>query len=202
MWAIKHFWPYLYGHPCEVLTDYSALTSLLNTPQPSRKLAWWGMAIQELDIKIRHRPGRTNVNADALSRAPLDFEGTEIRREAPGVVAALEQDIDLSLMQKQDPDLAEMVTYLETGILPTDNSRGRQVALTSSQYVVEDQVLYRVEPDDSLRLIPPTSRRKHLFEEAHGGVFRAHLVKVYSKLCCHFWWYGMRTNISRWMPCL
>ena len=39
VWAIKHFRPYLYGHSCEVFTDHSALTSLLNTPQPSGKLA-------------------------------------------------------------------------------------------------------------------------------------------------------------------
>ena len=30
---------YLYGRRCEVYTDHSALTSLLNTPQPSGKLA-------------------------------------------------------------------------------------------------------------------------------------------------------------------
>ena len=33
VWAIKHFRPYLYGHSCEVF-NHSALTSLLNTPQP------------------------------------------------------------------------------------------------------------------------------------------------------------------------
>ena len=67
-----HFRPYSYGYACEVYTDHSALTSLLNTPQPSGKLARWGMAIQELDIKIRHRSGCSNANADALSRAPLE----------------------------------------------------------------------------------------------------------------------------------
>ena len=39
VWAVKHFRPYLYGHRCEVFTNHSALTSLLNTPQPSGKLA-------------------------------------------------------------------------------------------------------------------------------------------------------------------
>ena len=71
VWAIKHFRPDLYGHPCEDFSDHSALTSLLNTARPSGKLARWGMAIQELDLKIRHRPGRNKNNADALSRAPL-----------------------------------------------------------------------------------------------------------------------------------
>ena len=57
VWAVKHFRPYIYGHPCEVYTDHEALKSLLNKPQPSGKLARWGMAIQELDLKILHRSG-------------------------------------------------------------------------------------------------------------------------------------------------
>ena len=54
--------PYLYAHPCELYTDHAALTALLNNPQPSGKLARWGMAIQELNIQIR-----SNTNANALS---------------------------------------------------------------------------------------------------------------------------------------
>ena len=38
-WAVKHFRPYLYGHQCDIYTDHEALKSLLNTPQPSGKLA-------------------------------------------------------------------------------------------------------------------------------------------------------------------
>ena len=65
VWAVRHFRPYLYG------TDHVALKSLLNTPQPSGKLARWGMALQEMDLTILHRSGKGNVNADVLSRFPL-----------------------------------------------------------------------------------------------------------------------------------
>jgi len=49
--------------------DHEALKSLLNNPQPSGKLARWGMTIQELDACILHWSGKHNSNADALSRA-------------------------------------------------------------------------------------------------------------------------------------
>ena len=62
VWAVKHFQPYLYGHHCDIYTDHEALKSLLNTPQPSGKLARWGMAIQELDLRILHCTGKSNVN--------------------------------------------------------------------------------------------------------------------------------------------
>jgi len=71
VWAVKHFRTYLYGHQCDIYTDHEALKSLLNTPQPSGKLARCGMAIQELDVQILHRSGKHNANTDALSRAPV-----------------------------------------------------------------------------------------------------------------------------------
>ena len=77
VWAVKHFRHYLYGHTCEVYTDHEALKALLNTPRPSGKLARWGMALQELDLKIFYRPGKGNSNADALSRSPLPETGSE-----------------------------------------------------------------------------------------------------------------------------
>ncbi len=58
VWAVKHFRPYLYGHKCEVFTNHEALKSLLNTPHPSGKLARWGLALQELELDFRYRPGR------------------------------------------------------------------------------------------------------------------------------------------------
>ena len=71
VWAVKQFRHYLYGQRCEVITDHQPLKSLLRTPHPSGKLARWGLALQELDLEIRYRPGRQNAVADALSRAPL-----------------------------------------------------------------------------------------------------------------------------------
>ena len=54
-------------HQCDVYTDHEALKSLLNTPQPSGKLAHWGVAIQELDYRL----GGKNQNADAASHEPV-----------------------------------------------------------------------------------------------------------------------------------
>ena len=71
VWAVKHFRHYLYGHHCHVFTDHEPLKSLLNTPHPSGKLARWGLALQEVDIVIYYRPGKSNVSADSLSRYPV-----------------------------------------------------------------------------------------------------------------------------------
>ncbi len=72
VWAVKYFRPYILGYPCMVFTDHAACLSLLGSQHPSGKLARWAMAIQEMDLTIKHRAGKKNGNADALSRVPRD----------------------------------------------------------------------------------------------------------------------------------
>ena len=200
VWAVKHFRPYLYGHACEVYTDHSALTSLLNTLQPSGKLARWGMAIQELDITIHHRAGSSNGNADALSRAALDPDESVTQSGPDGVVANLGQEVDLAMLQRQDEELMVMIDFLETGLLPSEEKLAKKTAMVAPQYTMEDGVLYHVEADGTVRLIPPVTHREHLFEQAHSGVFGSHLseAKVYSELRRHYWWERMRGDVSKW----
>lgn len=141
VWAVKDFRAYLYGHQCTVYTDHIALKSLLNTPQPSGKLARWGMALQELDLTIVHRSGKHNSNADALSRCPLP-DSTE-QNPTEEVVAAITrspagadgEEESLSVLQRRNDKLAPIIKFLEDGVLPAEDKSARKIALTSSQYM-------------------------------------------------------------------
>ena len=77
--------------------------------------------------------------------------------------------------------------YLENKILPQDEGRARELVLGSSSYQLLYGILYHVEPDKSLRLIPPHHDREHLFQEAHSGIFGAHLkdAKIHGELSKH-----------------
>ena len=61
-------------------------------------------------------------------------------------------------------------------------------------------MLFHVETNGTLRVIPSEGSREDLFQQAHGGVFGAHLreAKVYSELQHHYWWPGMRADIGCW----
>ena len=148
------------------------------------------MAIQELDIRIYHHAGKHNSNADTLSRSPL-LQPPDAGGEDVGVVAAVGHDLP------EEAALSEIITFLETGVLPEDN---KLTSITQSQYTLEEGILYRVEPDGSLRVIPPEKRREELFRTAHAGAFGAHLrdAKVFSELRHHFWWPGMCTDVTPW----
>ena len=205
VWAVKHFRPYLYGQKCIVYTDHQALKALLNTPQPSGKLARWGMVLQDLDLTIEYRPGRSNANADALSRYPLLT--TEDENQTSEVVAAIQAENRIPMesntlpeLQRADEELAPIIRYLEDSSLPEDDAIARRIVLASPRYVIEDHVLYRVEDDSTLRVVPPSNHRRRLFDEIHAGAFGAHLgdVKVHSVLRRHYWWSGMRSDVTKW----
>ena len=227
VWAIKHFRPYLYGHTCNLYTDHEALKSLLNTPHPSGKLARWGLAIQELDLHIHYRPGRLNQAADALSRLPVSEENATpvaTAQDGEGMVSqvsegnstsvATAQDgegmesqvstktvcMPLSSRQEQDGDLKRIRDYLLNNELPPDEKKAREIVLQRSEFEMVEGVLYHVEKDKTLRVVPPLQDRRELFESAHGGVFGGHLgsAKVHGQLARYYWWFGMRQDIIKW----
>ena len=186
-----------------MFTDHEALKSLLNTPHPSGKLARWGLALQELDLEILYRPGRVNANADALSQAPLAWTSCPY-----GIVAALSTpqatakggEPALGERQLSDSELQPILEYLTEGKLPEEDKLARVITLTQSHYTTVDGILYRVQPDGTLRIVPPVSDRESLFKEAHSGAFAGHLrdAKVYGELARHYWWPKMRSDILRW----
>ena len=106
----------------------------------------------------------------------------------------------LSKRQHQDPDLKDMIAYLETGELLCENKRAREILLSQSQFIVLDDVLHHIETDKTLRVVPPVVDQQKLLSEAHKGTFLGHLraAKMHGQLSRHYWWPGMRKNITHW----
>jgi len=86
------------------------------------------------------------------------------------------------------------------GTLPKDERKAKELAITQTQYEIMDDVLYHVEADKTLRVIPPRPDHETLFHGAHDGAFGGHLknAKVHSELSRHYWLRGMRTDIIQW----
>ena len=73
VWAIQHFWAYLYGHKVTMVTDHSAIKAILDKPNSNSKHArWWLKVFGGIGyLKIIHRPGCENIGADEPSRNPV-----------------------------------------------------------------------------------------------------------------------------------
>ena len=155
VWAVH---AYLYGHEVLVITDHSAVKAMLETPSPSGKHAWWwtkvfGSRVKHLQIK--HRPGRENTGADALSWNPLAStpeKPTDGEVQIAQVKASDLNDISMSQLldmppakndatcltccmdkeQEKNPDISFMIKFLETGVLPDNKHLAKKIAAQAS----------------------------------------------------------------------
>ena len=71
---------------------------------PSSKLARWAMYIHELNLKIQHRPGKSNLVADALSRHPLPV--ADMLHVVADARVEDAPENDSAKLQQQDDELA------------------------------------------------------------------------------------------------
>ena len=70
-WALTdQFYEYLYGNSFEVYTDNNPLTYVLTTAKLDACGQRWVSAIAPMNFNLHYKPGRTNIDADSLSRLP------------------------------------------------------------------------------------------------------------------------------------
>ena len=70
VWGVQHFRAYLQGKKFILVTDHQPLRWLTENKELRGKYARWAMILQEYDFEVIHRPGKTQQNADGLSRNP------------------------------------------------------------------------------------------------------------------------------------
>jgi transposase InsO family protein len=70
-YCVSHFRPYLYGRRFTLVTDHQPLVWLHKVKDPTSRLARWRLKLEEYDYTVVYKAGKTNKNADALSRNPL-----------------------------------------------------------------------------------------------------------------------------------
>ena len=209
VWAVKHFRPYILGYPCTVYTGHAACLSLLSSRNPSTKLARWALTIQEMDLKIKHRSGKKNANADALSRNPvneettvlsLDVDDSNDSREEAVPPEAQRQFDDIKQEQRSDSDLLLLIEYLETGKLPADEQTSKKIVTESPRFGLIDGVLYFEYPSCPHQwcIVVPKHLQQKLVE-AHSGQFAGHFAekKVYDRIRRYYWWKGIRSDVRR-----
>ena len=57
VWAVQYFRKYVAGTRFQIITDHSAITSLMKTQNPRGQTARWIIILQEYDFEVIYRPG-------------------------------------------------------------------------------------------------------------------------------------------------
>ena len=102
-----------------VITDHSAVRTVLGAPSSSGKHArWWlkvfGSGVK--DVQIVYRPGRDNDGADALSQNPVTTQQDnylEVGAQVAQVTRASEEDVSHLLQQEPGVDVVASDFHLE-----------------------------------------------------------------------------------------
>ena len=204
IFGIKKFEPYLYGRKFILYTDHHSLKWLMNISDCTGRLARWSLRIQQHDFEIRHRPGTQHGNADALSRRSYDLPVPTLSAyDIPGVPTARIRDA-----QRRDPDLADLITYLENWTLPADNGSARRLLLTVDDYFLSpDGLLFHLwtppahrRPSTVQQLVIPTAMRYEILTRGHDDPTAAHFgtTKTYEKLRTRYYWRKMFSDVQHW----
>lgn len=139
-WAItEKFRGYLLGASFVAYTDNNPL-SYLKTAKLGAVEQRWVAQLALFNFEIKYRSGKSNVNADVLSRNPFESPGTDIEEE---VVAACSVSVNMG----QDQGLAATA---HVGIVAgtTDESGREQLGATHALPTIEPADLQRLQGED------------------------------------------------------
>ena len=62
----------MYGRKFTLVTDHKPLVWFHNSKDPCSRVSRWRLKLVEYDSDVIYKAGKMNVNADALSRNPID----------------------------------------------------------------------------------------------------------------------------------
>lgn len=134
VYATKYFRPYLYGRRFNIITDHKPLQYLMNIKEPNSRLTRWRLRLEEFDYKIIYQKGKTNTNADCLSRVEIQQNETE---EVTNTDSESEDDAPLSLL----------VNHSESPLSSSDEEDNipllelaRRSRLPDSDFSAEDEI--------------------------------------------------------------
>ncbi len=216
VWSVSHFRAYLYGQVVTIYTDHAAVKAVLQNPNTSGRHARWWLKVHGAGLKevtIIYRAGKDNAAADALSRSPQatapmeaiaegevqvcrieggveeeDFD--QLLQQDPESVAVGAGPVRLAQEQRSDPQLRELIEYMEKDRLPEDPTQARKIVAQSSQFTLVDNVLYLIDKKSTCRrAVAPAHLKKQLIEQVHGGPLAGHFSsdRVFQTLSRSWW---------------
>ena len=177
--ALRQWRHYLLGKHFKIVTDHHSLKYLMTQPNLSKRQARWVEQLSEFDFEVVHRPGKSNVVADALSRLSTVQVGTASRRHhREDLFRGLEQ-----AYQKEE-EIKEILDNLEAH---------------KEFCVVQNKLYYRGK--GRMQLYLPQGMRDLILRECHDTRYSGHLgVRKTEELVSRdFYWPTLQADVATYV---
>ncbi|KAI0503667.1 hypothetical protein KFK09_014602 [Dendrobium nobile] len=173
--ALKQWEHYLLHQDFVLCSDHQSLQYLNSQKTVSKMHARWIVYLQRFSFVVRHKSGKMNRVADALSRRAALI--TQLQTEVTGLQ-------EMKLLYDADPDFAA----------PWNNC---QRGTPTGDYSLRHGFLFK---GNSL-CVPASSWRQQLIKDIHCGGLAAHVGRdrTIQQLQCRFFWPHLRRDVSKFV---
>ena len=70
----------MYGRKFTLMSDHEPLKWIDLVKDPGQRLIRWRLKLQDYEYTFKYKPGKLNINADALSRNPIENNAAALNR--------------------------------------------------------------------------------------------------------------------------
>ena len=221
VFGTKQFKHYIWSRKILLLTDHQPLQWLKGHADPTSRLVRWMLQLQEFDIEFKHRSGKSNANADCLSRIEYNDDENNVKSNSvhntdvnfinqdESLISSmmiinndfsvtkfkklpnLTNNIDMRTEQDKDEKLKEIMRKLAD----RDNKQNG----IEAQYQIKDGVL-KYNLGGNLLYVVPEHQRQLLLIQYHDGILGGHLSprKTLSRLKIKYFWPSIIEDTKKW----
>ena len=195
VFAVTHFRQYLLGHKIILYTDHNPLKWLMNHRDVASKLIRWVMCLQQFDIEIRYRTGKSNANADTLSR--IKEENVDESKALYTILSAIKTVSNMSefqIDQESDEEINQIKIQLQRKAYNINPKELKQCG-----YFIQDNLVKYYNGINTMLLVPK-KHRETLLMQYHDGALGGHLSarKTVSRLKTKYYWTTIENDTRKW----
>ena len=199
IWAVKKNWHYLLGRHFKIVTDHHSLCSLKKIKDTKGKLGRWMLEMAEHQYDIVHKSGSLHVDADALSRCPLQAGSEDPAMNVFVMVAMDEVDLWDAECFKAEQAKGE---HTEKILKELKDPKCRVVI--AECYSIVNGLLYFLIRDDDINqllvLLVPLALQAQIMRVGHDSDVNCHLgfAKTLARIRRTFYWSMMVEDIKQY----